>query len=170
MTIDLGAAPFYSPGDPYATDEDVRNALGSLRDRLPAWVDVAAFLQIAHAEMVDRLSRTYPDGIPAFLGAGLAIVRYAEAKLAAAEILEAIRVNLPDLGEAPARLRESAESSISDGVAGYPPGTSTPGGDADPRPSNPGPRLSSFTPASTFPDPYAELRLNPLTNPGVRFQ
>lgn len=164
MTIDLGPAPFYAPEDPYASPDDVRDVLGSLRDRLPAWVDLDRFLGIAHAELIDRLSVTYPDGVPTFVGAGGEIVRYAEAKIAAAEVLEAIRVNLPDLGDGPARLRESAETTIRDGVAGYPAGVSTPGGDADPRPVNTGPRASSFTPLSAFPDPYEAGRV------GIRFE
>lgn len=160
MTIDLGPAPFVAPGDPYASDADVLNALGTLGkgDRLPDWVDVASFRGIAHADVLDRLSRIYPDGVPVFVGPGLDVVRYAEAKLAAAEILEAIRVNLPDLGEAPDRLRSSAYAPLSDGVPGYPPGSTTPGGEEDPRPVNTGPRVSSFTGVSAFPDPYAAVR------------
>lgn len=151
----------------YSTDADVRNSLGNLRDRLPAWVTIEEFRDLANALVVDELARTYPDGIPAFAGPGLAIVRFAEAKLAAAQILEALRVSLPDLGEAPDRLREDAYRSLSDGVVGYPAGsTDVPSTDplAPVRSSTPGPRVSSFTPLSAFPDPYDEARF------GERFE
>ena len=61
-------------------------------------------------------AKVYPDGLPRFAGDGLTVVRYAEAKLAAAEVLDAIRVNLPDLGDAPDQLRASALGSLRDGV------------------------------------------------------
>src|SRR5437868_1624123 len=123
-TIELNTPGYDVPLDTYATADDARNALGSLRDRLPAWVDVETFVAQAHAEIVDRLSGPYPNGIPTFAGVGLHAVRYAEAKIAAAEILEAIRVNLPDLGDAPERMRAAAYETLDDGVVGFPPGSS----------------------------------------------
>lgn len=154
--------------DPFAADQDVRNVLGTVGNRLPAWIVIARYLSIAHATVVDRLARAYPNGIPTFEGDAADVVSFAEAKLAAAEILEAIRVNLPDLGDAPDRLRDSAFSSIDDGVVGYPIGSSdVPGGDpaAPAATSTPGPRVSSFTPLSAFPDPY-----EPARDPAIRFQ
>lgn len=150
----------------YADDQDVKNALGALRDRLPSWVIVTDFRNMAHAEIVDRLGGAYPDGIPTFAGPGLDVVRYAEAKLAAAEILEAIRVNLPDLGDAPDRLRTSAFSAVDRGVTGYPAGSTDtdPGGTGTPTTSSSSPRVSSFTPLSAFPDPYEVGRY------GARFE
>lgn len=152
----------------FSTDEDVRNVLGTLRDRLPAWVDVREYRSIAHGLLIDRLAVPYSDGIPTFTGAGLTLVRLAEAKLAAAEILEALRVNLPDIGDAPDRLRSSAYVAVDNGVPGYPPGSSdVDDGDPDTPsvPANTGPRVSSFTPLSAVADPYAEAR-----DPLGRFQ
>jgi len=154
--------------DPYATDADVRNVLGQVGNRLPSWVVVSKYVAIAHATVVDRLAKVYPDGIPPFAGDAVDVVAFAEAKLAAAEILEAIRVNLPDLGDAPDRLRASAFSSMDDGVVGYPIGSVDVPGDGTTTPgtvSSPGPRLSSFTPLSAFPDPY-----EPARDPAARFQ
>lgn len=157
---------------PYAAPADVTNVLGSIGSRLPAWVDVATFLSTAHAEVVDRLSRVYREEIPAFEGDAATIVRYVEARVAAAAILDAIRVNLPDLGDAPTELRASAYASIEDGVVGYPAdATVTPGVDDGAGGTTPavvtvpGPRVSSFTPLSAFPDPYADAR-----DPSVSWQ
>lgn len=150
----------------YAADADVTNVLGTLGGRLPSWVVVGSYLSIAHAQVVDRLANVYPSGSPAFVGDGLTVVKYAEARIAAAEILEAIRVNLPDLGDAPDRLRAAAWASLDDGVVGYPPGsTDVPDGDGGVVTASSGPRVSSFTPLSAFPDPYEAAR-----DAGVRFQ
>jgi hypothetical protein len=148
------------PTDPYASDQDVADVLGTIASRLPTWVSVPRFRASAHALVVDRLAKVYPDAIPAFDGNGLGVVTLAEAKVAAAEILDAIRVNLPDLGEAPAELRKSAWESLDDGVVGYPIGS---GGDSGSGGTGPtttvaGPRVSSYTPASAFPDPYEAHR------------
>lgn len=149
----------------YSLDGDVTNALGTIGNRLPSWVTVETFRNMANAEILDRLARVYPDGIPTFEGPALEVVKYAEAKLAAAEILEAIRVNLPDLGDAPDRLRTSAYDAIGDGVVGYPPGSADTGSTSTPgQTSTPGPRVSSFTPLSAFPDPYG------LGRTGARFE
>lgn len=159
-TIELNTPGYDAPVDTYATATDARNALGTLRDRLPSWVEVEAFVVMAHATVVDRLARPYPNGIPTFDGVGLHAVRYAEAKIAAAEILEAIRVNLPDLGDAPERMRAAAYETLDDGVVGFPPGSSDDPGTPTPgaSTSTPGPRVSSFTQLSAFPDPYGEAR------------
>lgn len=165
-TIELNAdGPYVPASEPYSTDDDVRNSLGNVRDRLPTWVSIPTFRATAHATILDRLSRVYPDGIPTFGGAAGEVVRYAEAKLAAAEILEAIRVNLPDLGDAPDRLREDAFRAVDDGVVGYPAGSTDTGSPSSPgQTSTPGPRVSSFTPLSAFPDPYG------LGREGARFE
>lgn len=171
-----------SSPDPYADVPDVRNVLGTIATRLPAWLDddkIGEFLSIAHAEILSRLWEVYPATIPTFTGPGADVLRYAEAKLAGAEILEALRVNLPDLGEAPDRLRESVERTLAGGVVGYPPGSVDVDDDGDPDTpgvsSTPGPRVSSFTPLSAFPDPYAAARLDPyadrdLVDYPIRFQ
>jgi hypothetical protein len=155
--------------DPYSTDDDVTNVLGNIGNRLPEWVTVADWRTLAHAEAVDMLAKVYPRGIPAFAGDGLVVVRYAEAKLAAAAILEAIRVNLPDLGDAPDQLREDAVRILSDGVIGYPADSELVDDDDNPEtPSVPvqqAPVMSSFTPLSAFPDPYEVGRVD-----GERFQ
>lgn len=147
----------------YASSTDVIRLLGTIGSRLPSWVNVDEFLAAAHAETADRLGRVYPDGdLPGFAGTGLAVVALAEAKIAAAEILEGIRVNLPDLGEAPDRLRASAHETLSRAIPGYPPGGDELDDDGDPgtppRIIPPSPRVSSFTPLSAFPDPYAAAR------------
>lgn len=145
--------------DPYADEQDVRNALGTLAARLPSFVSLASNLSVAHAQVVDRLGQVYPNGIPTWAGDALDVVRFVEAKIAAAETLEQIRMNLPDLGDQPDRLRASAWASIDDGVVGYPPGSSDAGsGGGTPSTSVPGPRMSSFTPLSAFSDPYAAAR------------
>lgn len=150
--------------EPYASTGDVETALGNLKGRLPASLSpIPTWLSLAHAEVIDLLSAVYPNGIPEFADGsdGVEAVRWAEAKIAASEILEAVRINLSDLGDAPQRLRDSAVRTLVDGVVGYPPGSTT----ID-DPDNPGtsvpvsarPRVSSYTPASAFPDPYDALR------------
>jgi hypothetical protein len=153
---------------PYANETQVTNLLGTLGNRLPAWVSIPSYLAIAHATVLDELANVYPGGIPVFEGPALDVVSWAEAKLATAEILDAIRVNLPtDAHDAADTLRASALAALSDGVVGYPAG-SLDGVDVDTDPSTPGvvttvgPRVSSFTSLSAFPDPYADARtINP---------
>lgn len=152
-----------SPLAPFAADQDVRNVLGTIGNRLPAWVVISEFVDAAHATVLDRLSSTYPTSIPTFGGSGALVVRYAEAKLAAADILDAIRVNLPaETHDVPEQLRASALAVLSDGVVGYPAGSADVDTDGDPAtpgtPGAAGPRVSSFTSASAFPDPYEALR------------
>jgi len=153
----------------YATDPDVLNFLGQIRNRLPEWIGTAElrapFLEIAHSEVVDSLAAAYPQGVPSFTGAGRDVVRYAEAKLAAAQILDAVRVNLStDQLDAPDRLRSSAFLSLEGGVAGYLPDTEqtpTPGGGGTgggTTTTGPRPRVSSYTSLSAFPDPYEGVR------------
>lgn len=140
----------------YATDGNVNTILGSLAGRLPATLaPVSEFLALAHTTVLDVLTDVYPAGVPEFASEGLLAVTWAEAKLAAAEILGAVRVNLPDLGDAPDRLRREAMATLSGGVVGYPAGS---GSDPDNPTVTAGPRVSSFTQASAFPDPYEALR------------
>lgn len=142
----------------YATDPDVVSMLGTIGNRLPSWVTVATFRDLANAELVDRLAAVYPHGIPTFTGTGLEAVRWAEAKLAAAEILDAVRVNLPDLGDAPDRLRASVDRTLDGGIVGYPPGSTDVEGGTPGEIASPTPRVSSYTPLSAFPDPYDAAR------------
>lgn len=152
----------------YSTDDAVKNLLGPIATKLPAWVIVTDYRTTAYAETLDVLAGVYGNAIPAFTGAGLAVVALAESRFAAAGILESIRVLTGDDTDAPARLRAEARSSLVDGVPGYPVGAA--GTDTDGNPDTPdvygtpSPRVSSFTPLSAFPDPYAAAR------DGSRFQ
>lgn len=150
----------------YASTDDVTGPLGSLASRLPAWVDRAVYLGMAHAQVVEALGDTYPQEIPTFEGPGLDVVKYAEAKLAAAEILSAIRVNLPaDAQAVPEAMRAEALETLARPIVGYPVDEEVLDDDGDP--DTPGiivsssPRISSFTPMSAFPDPYEAARLAP---------
>lgn len=148
-----------APTDPFSSDDDVRLLLGPIGNKLPAWVIVADFRGMAHAEVVDKLGEVYPSGIPAFDGNAATVVRWAEAKIAAAEILDSIRVNLTeDQAAAADGLREAADRVLANGVVGYPVGATPDDGSTPGRVTVPGPRVSSFTPLSAFPDPYAEAR------------
>lgn len=148
----------------YATGADAVTLLGNIGQRLPTSIDPDQHVSVAHAEVVDRLGRVYPDGPPVFEGDGLLVVRWAEAKVAAASILDAVRVQFPDMvGELPGELRAAAWASLDDGVVGYPPGSAdvpdgVPGGEVY---TPAGPMVSSFTPASNFVDPYDALRDDP---------
>lgn len=145
----------------YSTDDDVRNVLGSLRDRLPTWVDLPAFREVAYATTLEKLGQAYPAGIPTFDGAAADVVRFAEAKYAAAEILDALRVNLPaDSQDQPDRLRASADEALAGGVVGYlpAPADQLPPSPAEDPPVSRMPVASSWTPFSAFPDPYAPAR------------
>lgn len=141
----------------YAVDANVNTILGNLAGRLPAGLSpISEFLGLAHATVIDELSEVYPNGIPAFAGEGLLAVKWAEAKLAAAEVLSAVRVNLPaQLVDAPSRLKAEALATLRDGIVGYPAGS---GGDPAHPTAAPAPRVSSFTQASAFVDPYDSLR------------
>lgn len=142
----------------YCTDEDVDQILGMLKNKLPSFVDRDKARQMAHAELVDRLGMMYPK-LPLWAGAGLEAVRWAEAKLAGADILDSIRINLDTVGDAPERLRAAVERTLANGIVGYPPGSETvDDGDGNPVPVVRSPLVSSYTPVSAFPDPYADVR------------
>lgn len=147
----------------YASTGDVTGPLGSMATRLPAWVVLETYLTIAHAQVVEVLGDTYPAELPDFAGPGLEVVKYAEAKLAAAEVLSAVRVNLPaDAQEVPDKMRAEALETLSRPIVGYPTDTEVVDDDGDP--DTPGvvvsssPRISSFTPMSAFEDPYDAVR------------
>jgi hypothetical protein len=143
----------------YSTDDDVENVLGQLKNKLPAFIDVDKARQMAYAELVDRLALTYSNGVPQFAGLGLESVRWAEAKLAAADILDAIRVNIDTVGDAPERLRAAVDRALEGGIVGYPPGSTTvDDGEGNPTAVVRSPLVSSFTPVSAFPDPYELVR------------
>lgn len=143
----------------YSTDDDVNQILGQLKNKLPGFVDLDLSRQMARAEIVDRLALTYPNGVPAFAGAGAEIVRWSEAKLAAADILDAIRINIDTVGDAPDRLRKQVDRALEGGIVGYPPGSTTvDDGSGNPQAVVRSPLVSSFTPVSAFPDPYADVR------------
>lgn len=149
----------------YAAAGDVTNVLGPIGNRLPSWLDVEEFLTLGHAVTIDALAQVYPDKIPTFEGDALTLVKLVEAKLTAAEILDAVRVLLKDENDLTAAesFRASAYASIANGVVGYRPGTEAVDDDGDPLTPDvtnvaPGPRISSFTPMSAFPDPYDAIR------------
>lgn len=150
------------PTDPYTTVPDVVLVLGKIGPRLPAEIDVAAFVDMAHADVVDRLADVYTHGIPAFDGDGLQAVRWAEAKLAAAEILGIVRNMVNDVGDAPALLRAEVERTLAGGIVGYPPGSYTNDPNVPGVPVTTRPQVSSATPTSMFPDPYEDRRGDPL--------
>jgi hypothetical protein len=142
----------------YCTDEDVQQILGTLKNKLPSFVDLDKSRQMAHAELVDRLSLMYPK-MPIWAGAGLEALRWAEAKLTGADILDSIRINIDTVGDAPERLRAAVERTLEGGIVGYPPGSETvDDGDGNPVAVVRSPLVSSYTPVSAFPDPYADVR------------
>lgn len=144
----------------YATEANVTPLLGQLAGRLPGWVNVEEYLEIANAEVVEALGDVYPDNLPAFAGPGLAVVKLAEAKLATAAILSALRVNLPkEAQDVPEAMRAEALATLSNAVVGYPVGGVDVPGSPTPRKVGNSPRHSSFTPMSAFADPYAAARV-----------
>lgn len=160
------------PGSPatarYASDADVRLALGKLGNRLPAEVNIAAFGSMAHADLLGKLADVYPAGLPDFTSSGDAVeaVRWAEARLAAAEILDVLRAAYPDVGETPSKLRESVASTLDGGIVGFPPGSTAvdDGSGGSVVATSSAPLASSNAPSSLFIDPYEDLR-DPATLP-----
>ncbi len=124
-TFDVGGQ------DTYSDDGDVRVALGPLGTRLPAQIDLPSHRAMAFAEIQGRLADLYPNGFPAFTIAGTAALRWAEAKLTAASVLEVLRASSADVGDVPAALRRSVEETLSGGIVGSPAGTA-PAVDSDP--------------------------------------
>lgn len=143
----------------YASEPDVRAILGKLGSRLPADVDPATHLDMAHASITDRLRDVYgtgPDDVPDFAGDGLEVVRWAEAKLAAASVMSTLLLSLPAADrEAVTMLRAEAYGDLSRGIPGYPVGGVDPDGAGPASSYPPGPSVSSgVSGSSLFPDPY----------------
>lgn len=142
----------------YCTDDDVNQILGTLKNKLPAFVALDKARQMAHAELLDRLGAMYPK-MPEWAGPGLEAVKWAEAKLTGADILDSIRINIDTVGDAPERLRAAVERTLVNGIVGYPIGSEVvDDGDGNPHTVIRSPLVSSFTPFSAFPDPYADVR------------
>lgn len=145
----------------YASDGDIRLALGKLGNRLPAEIDVAVFGSMAHADLLGRLADTYPAGVPAFASSPDAVeaVRWAEARLAAAMILDVLRAAF-DVGDTPGKLRESVRDTLDGGIVGFPPGSTevSDGAGGLLVVSGSVPLASSNAPNSLFVDPYEDLR------------
>lgn len=143
----------------YAGADDARAALGPVGNRLPTWVDLDTRLRIAHAEVTDRLVDVYGHTLPTFTGDALEVLRWAEAKLAASDVLLLLRAMLTDSDSAVAtELRASALATLAGGVPGFrPPGPTDSGGSPTPGPDgtvSAGPRVSNAHTMSVFEDPY----------------
>lgn len=136
----------------YASVEDVRVALGNLGNRLPATIDLDGHLGMAHAVVVDKLTDAYPGEIPTFTGPGLDVVRWAEARIAAADILDILRASTTTDSPVAETLRQTAYDTLDRGVPGFRPGgpTTTPG--TTPMPARP--RVSHVATTTVFADPY----------------
>lgn len=154
--------PVPDPASPWSSVDDVVFVLGRLGPRVRANVDIDldAFLSVAHSEALDRLVTVYGSpSLPTFTGDALVALRWAEAKLAAADILDMLRTTLgDDQAEVPERLRRSAWATLDGGVPGFRPGDPVPGEDGPPLPTwTSQPRHTSATPVSNFANPYDEL-------------
>lgn len=136
----------------YANADDVRLALGPLGNRLGPDVDVDAHLAMAHAEVLDKLADAYPGELPTFEGAGLDTLRWAEARLAAAAILDVLHAATNTDSAVAATLRTTAYDTLTRGVPGYRPGSASGPGAPVPGPSLPVTSLRSRV--SVFPSPY----------------
>lgn len=149
------------PTPEYATVPDVVLALGALGPRVEATpsVDLASHLSMAHAEVLDRLADAYGTRtLPVFTGDAMEAARWAEARIAAANVLDILRASLTDVSDVPERLRRSAWATIDGGLPGFRPGDPDPGSTPPPKfPEDIGvPRVSSCAPGSNFPDPYVD--------------
>lgn len=144
---------------PYAEAEDVTFLLGKLGARLPAGYDLDRAVRLAHAKAVDVLRTAYGATVPTFEGDGAEVVRWAEAKLAAAEVLTSLRTALSDTQAViPDTWRAEARAELIDGVPGYPLGGADPDGEGPAGPSVPrGPQSSTYAYGSIFPDPSTAL-------------
>lgn len=116
-----------APAVPWAAVADVTSLLGALP--LPAGVSVDAHLTRAHAIAVGWLVGTYGEDVPTFTGAGLELVKTAEASLAAAGVLSAllVRQDAPDY-TAVQSWRADAKATLTKVVPGYPVGAVDPDG------------------------------------------
>jgi hypothetical protein len=141
----------------YAAVEDVRAVLGKLGDR-PGLPDLEVHLAMAHADVVDRLSDVYGPTLPTWRPVAAEAVRWAEAKIAAASVLDILRAALDDASRVAEELRASAYATIAGGLPGQRPGDATPELEEGQSPVPSLPR-SSYTVAGTgglsnFADPY----------------
>jgi hypothetical protein len=141
---------------PYASVPDVVVVLGKIGPRIETagTVNLGSHLSIAHTEALDRLHVAYGRTLPVWAGDGLESVRWAEAKLAAAAVLDILRASLDTAAEIPERLRRSAWAVLDGGVPGYPVGD-PPGGTGGAVVVEGVPLHSSTMPLSNFADPYA---------------
>jgi hypothetical protein len=143
----------------YASAVDVRTVLGKLGSRLPAEVDVDAFLAMAEAVTGDRLAELYGPAGPDLTGQPIAteVVRWATAKRAAADVLDVLRASV-DVSDLPERLRKAATEALAGGLPGLPLGTDN--ASTTPGASSIGPRISDYARGSYFDDldPYADTR------------
>ena len=135
----------------FCDDADVKTTLGRLGSRPLPGIDVGEHIAAAHADVLGRLGALYVN-LPTFAGNGLVVLRWAEAKLAAAAILDILAADLnDDVREVPERLRASAYETLSAPIVGYPPSGTTPDGGSQP--------VYASTPRSSpggslFVDPY----------------
>ena len=140
---------------PYAAPADALLTLGPVGTRtLPAGIDVDAHVAMAHAQVMERLAEVYPNGLPTFTGVGREVVRWAEARLAGASLLDALRAHLGgDTTATATDLRVSALATLEGTIPGYPAGSGPTEPGATPRPSLP--RHTSTMVGSIVADPYA---------------
>lgn len=144
----------------YASTEDVQLVLGKLGPRLPAEIDLDAFLAMAESATGDRLAELYgPEG-PDLTGQAIAteVVRWATAKRAAADVLDVLRVSVDVGSDLPERLRKAATDALAGGLPGLPLGTDN--ASTVPGASSVAPQVSDYAPGSYFTDldPYADER------------
>lgn len=153
------------PAATYSTDDDVLHLLGRIGSRLPDYVVVASFRSAAYAQIGESLGGVYTT-VPTFTKpTAVAALKWAEAKLAAADILDVLAADLnDDIRELPERWRAQVRETLAGGIVGYPPG----GGDSETgepvTPSYPAtPSVSHRTPGMLFPNAY-----DPETPPAWR--
>lgn len=151
------------PSTPYASDADVVTVLGPLGARVQAaaGINLEAAVSAAHAEALDRLLVAYGTLPPRFTGDAGNAVRWAEAQLAGADVLDILRAAMTDVSDIPERLRRSAWAKLDGGLPGFTPGDPTPTDPPTDPPFTPAPdagvpRVSSAAPLSNFPDPYLD--------------
>jgi hypothetical protein len=148
------------PSEPWATDVEVKTTLGKIGSRVEAaGIDIDAHISRAHSQAVDRLVKVYATRtLPAFTGDALEAAKWAEAQLAAANILDILRASLDSVSDLPERLRASAWETLDAGLPGFRPGDPTPGADDPPFPPETAGSSGrhSAAAASAFPDPYLD--------------
>lgn len=146
-----------TPTDPttYSGDDDVRHLLGRIGTRLPGYITISSFRSAAYAQIGEALGAIYPT-VPQFTKpTAVAALKWAEAKLAAADILDVLAADLTDdVRELPERWRAQVAETLAGGVVGYPPGSTDPDGE-EISPTYPStPSVSHRVAGSLLPDPY----------------